>query len=46
MYMLLGVLDKDAPAEKYVFIVGSTEQGVGESVEKGMDTVLKSIKKV
>lgn len=46
MYMLLGVLDKDAPAEKYVFIVASSEQGAGESVEKGMDTLLKSIKKL
>lgn len=46
MYMLLGVLDKDAPVDKYVFISASSAQGAGESVEKGMDAILHSFKRL
>lgn len=45
VYMLLGVPDKESGAQRYVFIAASSEQGVGEGVEKGMDTLLRSIKR-
>lgn len=45
MYMLLGVVDKEAPVEKYVFIAASSLQGAGESVDKDMDTILHSLKR-
>jgi hypothetical protein len=46
MYLLFGVPDKESAVHRYVFIAASSEQGAGEGVDKSIDALLRSIKRV